>query len=242
MGLHLAALPARFLAALPGSSLCVGVRNDYLLVHLDSGEVSDLAQRQRAWTRERGVPLAVKTETALGLEMVHVPYVPSLPRWVNKWQSVASLEPVAILQSWMFYGLWGSNCEEIGWWTNWRRDLEGEEVLGAIAQRDFGSAAQTILRAWQRCAEAVGHLPAIPGYFRGPLFLGPAHPLRDVQSACEHAPMRGAFRRASASSLMPRPDQGARMGLSKELRWVRSCTRRRRGRESATSSGSPKYE
>ncbi len=144
---------------------------------LDFAGVSDLAAKQARQAAARGIPVTVKTETAVALELHNVPFVPSVPRWWQKWQSVASLHPIAVLQSWMFYGMWGSPAEELGKWTNWRPDLHSEEVRVRLAGKYYGNAATHAIAAWEACAEAVGHIPQIPGYFKGPEFLGPAHPL-----------------------------------------------------------------
>lgn len=127
--------------------------------------------------RSRGLPLFVKTETALGLEAIHMPYVPSLHRLAQKWQNVRDLEPDGVLQSWMFYGMWGSRAEELGWWTSWHPEMSAEECVEILARRDFGPAYAAVLEAWEAVSRAVSHLPCIPPYFAGPWFLGPAHPL-----------------------------------------------------------------
>lgn len=134
--------------------------------------------RQAAEVRSRNLQLAVKTETALGLECIQVPYVPALQRLGEKWTHVRDLAPAAVLQSWMFFGMWGSPAEELGWWANWRSDLSLETAIQTIASRDFGPSAEQVLAAWEEMSIAVSHLPYIPSYFRGPEFIGPCHPLQ----------------------------------------------------------------
>ncbi|MBN2151832.1 MAG: hypothetical protein JW839_10325 [Candidatus Lokiarchaeota archaeon] len=138
---------------------------------------SDRIVEQAATCRGRGVPLLVKSETALGLEFIHVPYVPCLDRLAEKWANVRSLHPSGVLQSWMFFGSFGSRAEELGWWYCWRPELAADAILEHIAARDFGKASCHVRRAWVELSEATGHLPCIPPYFLGPFFLGPAHPL-----------------------------------------------------------------
>ncbi len=129
--------------------------------------------------RKRDLPLFVKTETALGLEAIHMPYVPCMNRLEDKWHKVGSLSPLGVLQSWMFFGMWGSRAEELGWWKRWCPDVREGDLLSRIAKRDFGNAWKRVLGAWELVSQAVGHLPCIPPYFVGPWFLGPAHPLVD---------------------------------------------------------------
>ncbi len=138
---------------------------------------SSIVQAQTEPLRNRDHERFIKTETAIGLETIHVPYVPSLQRHAEKWRNVREASPVGVLQSWMFFGMWGSRAEEIGWWTNWHPERSSAEVLRIIAERDFGINAAVVLDAWQVMSDAVGHLPYIPNYFTGPEFIGPAQPL-----------------------------------------------------------------
>jgi hypothetical protein len=138
---------------------------------------SDRIKAQAGACDGRGLALYIKTETALGLEAIHMPYVPCLNRLAEKWRNVLGMAPDGVLQSWMFFGMWGSRAEELAWWTRWRSDIPPDEVLTRIARRDFGSAQGRVLAAWREMSEAVGHLPFIPPYFMGAWFLGPAHPL-----------------------------------------------------------------
>ncbi len=138
---------------------------------------SDRIVKQAEGTRRNGLSLFIKTETAMGLEMIHAPYIPCLDRLAEKWRNVYRLNPDGVLQSWMFFGMWGSRAEELGWWTSWHPGVPSHEALKLIADRDFGGAAEAVLAAWERMSDAISHLPCIPEYFNGPSFLGPAHPL-----------------------------------------------------------------
>jgi hypothetical protein len=141
-----------------------------------TGPASNLL-KQADILNERGMDLFVKTETALGIECIQYPYMPSLQRLAEKWSHVASMNPKGVLQSWMFFGFWGSRAEELGWWTSWRPDKPVEEVLSAMAARDFGTLGPDMVRVWAKLSEAVSHLPYIANYFTGPEYIGPAHPL-----------------------------------------------------------------
>ncbi len=138
---------------------------------------ADNAIQQADILRRRGMDLFLKTETALGLEAIHVPYVPALQRLGEKWKRVASLKPRGVLQSWMFFGMWGSRAEELGWWASWYPEKSVDEVLRTMAERDFGKLSGPMLTVWEKMSEAVGHFPYIPDYFTGPEFIGPAQPL-----------------------------------------------------------------
>lgn len=133
--------------------------------------------KQAAVVQERGIPLYIKTETAIGLECIHIPYMPALNKLAQKWEQVSAMKPVGVVQSWMFFGMWGSRAEELGWWKNWKPELTIDEVLRVMANRDFGEHAPAYVRAWNYMSEAASHFPYIPIYFTGPEFIGPAHPL-----------------------------------------------------------------
>ncbi|MBM7564254.1 hypothetical protein [Paenibacillus sacheonensis] len=138
---------------------------------------------------QRGMDLYIKTETALGLEFIQFPYIPCLQRLAEKWSRVKELRPEGVLQSWMFFGMWGSRAEELGWWASWYPERSADEVIAAIAERDFGANASALVEAWASCSEAIGRLPYIPMYFTGPEFIGPAHPLY----AADELPGRETF-------------------------------------------------
>ncbi|MDQ6419723.1 hypothetical protein RB620_09805 [Paenibacillus sp. LHD-117] len=141
-----------------------------------TGPASNLIQ-QAEIVRRKDIPLYIKTETAIGLECIHIPYLPSLGRLADKWRQTANMKPTGVLQSWMFFGMWGSRAEELGWWASWFPNQSTEETIRLMAQRDFGSDAPAYIRAWSELGEAAARLPYIPQYFTGPEFIGPAHPL-----------------------------------------------------------------
>jgi hypothetical protein len=138
---------------------------------------SDRIVAQTQACKKREIPYFIKSETAFGLEFIHLPYVPCLYRSAEKWKHVRDLHPNGVLQAWMFFGMWGSRSEELGWWIVWHPEYSIDEILNKIATRDFGLNAPLFLNAWQKISEAVGHIPWIPPYYVGPEFLGPAHPL-----------------------------------------------------------------
>lgn len=137
----------------------------------------DYILQQAVQLEQQQMDLFVKMETALGLECVQLPYWPALQRLGQKWRNLASLQPRGTLQSWMFYGMWGSRAEELGWWQAWRPEQPLAETLQRIAERDFGDNAPALIEVWQQMSEAAGRLPYIPRYFNGPEFIGPAHPI-----------------------------------------------------------------
>ncbi|MDF2670744.1 MAG: hypothetical protein K0R67_3050 [Paenibacillus sp.] len=139
---------------------------------------ADNLLKQKEQLEAKGRMLFVKTETALGMECQAFPYMPSMQRHAEKWRNTSAMRPAGVLQAWMFFGMWGSRAEELGWWMNWRPECPNEELLRLMAERDFGrAAAEDVLTAWNHMSEAASFYPCIPLYFIGPEFLGPAHPL-----------------------------------------------------------------
>ncbi len=136
-------------------------------------------------TRERGLPLIIKTETGVGLEVFQFPYVPALQHLADKWERVRELKPSGVHQSWLFFGMFNSRAEALGLWAAYGGELGRDEFLRRLARRDFGpQAAGHVLRAWEEMSRAVQHLPVIclTIYYVGPSFLGPAHPLAVAKS------------------------------------------------------------
>lgn len=147
---------------------------------IDYAGPCEIFRRRVELARQLGQPVFIKTETAIGLEMFQYPYVPALQRLADKWQVVRDQHPAGVHQAWLFYGMFGSRAEELGFWAAYGSDIPRDQFLREMAIRDFGpEAANSIVRAWELMSEAVGHIPSLctPVYYTGPSFLGPAHPL-----------------------------------------------------------------
>jgi hypothetical protein len=146
---------------------------------VESDQPSDriVAQAQRCG--QRGRDMFVKTETAHGIELLHLPYVPSVTRSARRWQSTRALRPRGVLQRWGFIGMFDSAAERVAFQARWDPDYTPAGATAYVARQLFGPAADTVVKAWKAFDEAVGHIPMLTtgGYYIGPMFLGPAHPL-----------------------------------------------------------------
>jgi hypothetical protein len=140
---------------------------------------SDRIVAQANRCAQRGRELFLKTETAHGIELLHLPYVPSIQRSARRWQAVRSLRPAGLIQRWGFIGMYDSVAECVGFAARWDPDFAPEPSSAAIAGMFFGSAAPQVAAAWKQFDRAVGHIPVLTtgGYYLGPMFLGPCHPL-----------------------------------------------------------------
>ncbi len=139
---------------------------------------------------DKGAPHYAKTESSTSVFFFSIPYIPVHYRWFERYQSLRESHVPGILAKWHFYGLTGSVPEELLCETVWEEDVDVDRVLGDIARRDFGDAnIPLVLSAWRKLSEAWEKIPISHllfgerhGYMKGPLWLGPAHPLIfDVQ-------------------------------------------------------------
>ena len=140
---------------------------------------SDRIVAQANRCAQRGRELLLKTETAHGIELLHLPYVPCIQRSARRWQAVRALRPAGLIQRWGFIGMYDSVAECIGFAARWDPTFAPEASSAAIAQMFFGPAAPHVARAWRQFDRAVGHIPMLVtgAYYLGPMFLGPCHPL-----------------------------------------------------------------
>ncbi|HEY3415930.1 MAG TPA: hypothetical protein VGM23_03505, partial [Armatimonadota bacterium] len=136
---------------------------------------------QRDLARERGLPFFVKTESNISIELMCMqPYIPVLARWQQRWQGIAAEQPQGWLANWRFTGLVATLADEVGYRESWRGDAG--DPLELMATRVAGAGKDACLAAWRQLSDAIGELKFCVGlsgfpYWRGPLYLGPAHPL-----------------------------------------------------------------
>lgn len=137
-------------------------------------------QRQLAAAQDRS--FGIKTESSVTIEMMNVPYIPVLESWKKRWQGMMSDNLTSVIANWRFAGLTGTLSEELAYREIWKNG-EDEDTLRKMAARLAGAdGAADCLNAWHLFSEAFSRLAFCPGlsgfpYFRGPMFLGPAHPL-----------------------------------------------------------------
>ncbi|MDD3926746.1 MAG: hypothetical protein PHT33_08830 [bacterium] len=124
----------------------------------------------------------IKTESSIGIEMLNLPYVPVMDNWRKRWQGMMGDRPKGFLSNWRFTGLTGTLSEEISYRETWRCATDGYS-LKTMAERLAGrEGAADCLEAWGLLSQSFSRLSFSFGlsgfpYFRGPMYLGPAHPL-----------------------------------------------------------------
>lgn len=146
---------------------------------VDFDGCSDRAVAQALACERNDLDIFIKTETAHGIELLHLPYVPCLGRSARKWQSVRTLRPRGVLQRWGFVGMFDSVAEKVGYEACWNPHFTPQQAIETIASRFMGEAAPQVVQAWNDFDRAVGHIPilVLGNYYIGPMFLGPIHPL-----------------------------------------------------------------
>lgn len=141
---------------------------------------SDRIVSQAERCAQRGHELFVKAETSYGIELLHLPYVPALVRAARQWQNIRALRPRGVLQRWGFIGMFDSAAERIVYQARWDPNFAPEQSALNVARQLVGpDLAPPIVTAWRHFSDAVHHIPILTtgGYYVGPAFLGPCHPL-----------------------------------------------------------------
>src|SRR5262249_18740872 len=138
-------------------------------------EHSDRIVSQALRCSQRHRDLFIKSETAHGIELLHLPYVPCISRSARRWESLRAIRPRGVLQRWGFIGMFDSVAEQIGYQARWNPNYTPPEAPLQVAHQRVGPPAQPVVAAWKLFDEAAGHIPAITisAYYIGPCFLGP---------------------------------------------------------------------
>ncbi len=140
---------------------------------------SDRYKAQAEAIRKRGLKQCCKTETATAWEHTGVPYIPCMQRWAERMGIIRAQKPDSIMYAYDCTGFTRSRPEELAGRLSWTTSGTGDEEIGKIAARDFGTdAAGKMMEAWKSFSEAMGHIPYLThGYYIGPSFIGPGQPL-----------------------------------------------------------------
>jgi hypothetical protein len=155
-----------------------GVRKhlwDYSIDLIGPGE---RAKAQIAACRAAGASIYMKSEPELGFEAPRLPFIPCLDRWIDRAEAMAACGADG---AWVFpafrsnYGSSAAEAYKLVWWDP---APDKNIVLDLLAARIAGNTAGPHLRkAWSYVSEAVPLMPEIPSYYKGPYYLGPAHPM-----------------------------------------------------------------
>lgn len=139
---------------------------------------SERAAAQIAACKAAGIPLYLKSEPELAYEVPRVSHIPCMDRWADRAEALASCGADG---AWVFPAFrpnFGTSASEINKFFWWDQGLDHNAVLEKFAARIAGKEAGPKLRAaWKAVSDAIAWSPEIPSYYKGPYYLGPAHPM-----------------------------------------------------------------
>jgi hypothetical protein len=151
--------------------------------------------RQAERRHAQGRRIFTKIETNTTPDAFFLPYLPLHYRWLKRVRAMRETGVSGFVGQWRFFGMNATPPEELQYKAVWRNsedcDWEDQTLLN-LCKRDFGlqgNAATPVLAGWKLLSEAWDFFPysaMLSGeraaYMRGPLYLGPSHPLIfDVQ-------------------------------------------------------------
>ena len=148
---------------------------DYSIDLIGPGE---RAKAQIAACREAGINVYLKSEPELAFEAARLPHIPCMDRWFDRAEALASCGATG---AWVFPAFrpnYGTSAAEVGKFAWWTPAPDKEVLLRDFAARLVGDEAGPLLReAWRHVSAAIPLSPVIPPYYKGPQYLGPAHPM-----------------------------------------------------------------
>ena len=157
-------------------------------------------QAKRLASKQR--PIFAKVESSTTPDAFFVPYLPLYYRWTARWSSLLNSGVKGFVGQWRFFGMNGSSPEEIQYKVTWYDKAFQNKILENIIRRDFSlseEAIDEVLIAYAKLSSSWDLYPYSAmtsgeraAYMRGPMYLGPSHPLIfDVQ---DHYNLPDSFR------------------------------------------------
>jgi hypothetical protein len=133
-----------------------GFLRDYSLNQVGPAEVT---QAQIEEARRRGMKVFSKVDTAASWQFGTIPYLPCPYQWQLRYQALEKYGVNGTLESWSS-GYSPSFIAELRAWSCWSDSPPLEELLGAIAARDFGAGGKDmVVKAWDQFSQAIRLVP-----------------------------------------------------------------------------------
>jgi hypothetical protein len=133
-----------------------GYLRDYSLNQVGPAEVTDA---QIAEARRRGMKVYCKADTFATWQFGTIPYLPFPYQWYERYKALEKYGVNGTLESWST-GYKPNLIAELRAWSCWSAAPPLEELLGALAARDFGAGAQAqVLQAWDYFSQAIRRVP-----------------------------------------------------------------------------------
>ena len=133
-----------------------GYLRDYSLNQIGPAEVTEA---QIAETRDRKMKVYSKVDTFASWQFGTIPYLPCPYQWHARYQALEKYGVSGTLESWSS-GYKPNFIAELRAWTCWTEAPPLEDLLAAVARRDFGAGAEKlVLKAWDHFSRAIRLVP-----------------------------------------------------------------------------------
>ncbi|MBI3920609.1 MAG: hypothetical protein HY318_04240 [Armatimonadetes bacterium] len=164
-------------------------------------------------------PLWAKTESRFAQESNTQPEIPCMQKWAERFQALGDFNApplTAVMGNYFHQGFFPTPVTELFGWLSYTNPPHTEELLRALARRDFGPGQEDlVVSAWQDFTDAIWNYPYYYGLtytmntgFAQPFWLDPS------------APNPRPWRRGFVNSLQPLnlEDSGSSAGSGGENR------------------------
>ncbi len=133
-----------------------GYLRDYSLNQIGPAEVTEA---QIGEARQRNMKVYCKADTFAAWQFGTIPYLPFPYQWYERYKALEKYGVNGTMES-HSSGYTPNFMTELRAWTCWSDAPSLEELLGAIAARDFGSGQQEmVLKAWDHFSRAIRLVP-----------------------------------------------------------------------------------
>lgn len=135
------------------------------------------AAKQLEVSKETGVPVYILSMAEMSFEAPLLPSVPVLDRWSDRAEALAKsgAKGVYLWNMAPFNGLSSGEVYQYKWFSP---APSTDSLLLSLASRITGNheGGKLLRRAWQEVSAGFSYMPTINDYYKGPHYLGPAHP------------------------------------------------------------------
>ncbi|MDD4870980.1 MAG: hypothetical protein PHR77_10505 [Kiritimatiellae bacterium] len=133
-----------------------GSLRDYSLNQIGPAETTDVQIEE---ARKRGMKVYTKADTFACWQYGSTPYLPFPYQWYDRYKALEKYGINGTLESWSS-GYTPNFMTELRAWYCWDDAPPLEELLGAIAARDFGTGGkEMVLKAWNHFSQAIRLVP-----------------------------------------------------------------------------------
>jgi hypothetical protein len=162
-------------------------------------------------------PIWTKIESRFSQEANTQPEIPCMQRWAERFEAVNNFQPPieGMIANWYHQGFYPTPVTELFGWLSYSNPPPLDELLRAMARRDFGPGQEDLaVAAWRDFSEAIWHFPFYFG-LSYPMNAGLAQPFWLNPKAVNPRPWRRGF--INSSDAMDLGDK-SRFGTGHENR------------------------